>query len=177
MLTRAIGDAELRSLEPWQAADFAAYTELHRAHLGPWLPWARSIVDERSAREFLQRYADTTARDGGRIYGLWQDDVLVGGTLFRVFDPIGRVCEVGVWLSPAVTGRGLVTRAVGAMLDWALDVRGMERVEWRCVPENLPSRAVAERLGFRHDETLPAAFEHDGRRWDLEVWALLASER
>jgi len=175
MLTLAIGEAELRSLEPWQAAEFAAYTARHRAHLGPWLPWARSVVDEASARAFLQRYADATALDHGRIYALWQDGEMVGGTLFRVFEPTSGTCEVGVWLSQQATGRGLVTRAVEAMVAWAVDVRGMTRVEWRCVPENLPSRAVAQRLGFRHEETLPAAFEHDGRSWDLEVWVLLAA--
>lgn len=177
MLARTIGDAELRALEPWQAADFAAFTERHRDHLRPWLPWAAFVVDEPSARGFLQRYADATARDGGRIYGLWCGEEMVGGTLFRVFEPEARTCEIGVWLAPDATGRGLVGRAVEAMVAWAVDVRGMRRVEWHCVPENEPSRRVARRLGFRLDGTLREAFEHDGRRWDVEVWSLLASER
>ncbi|MBB3040833.1 GNAT family N-acetyltransferase [Nocardioides soli] len=177
MLSRQVGDAELRPLEPWEAATFAAFTARHREHLGPWLPWARSIVDEESAHAFLQRYADATARDGGRIYALWRDGEMVGGTLFRVFEPAASTCEVGVWLSPEATGRGLVTRAVEAMVAWAVDVRGIRRVEWHCVPENLPSRAVARRLGFTHEGTLRQAFEHDGRLWDVEVWALLAAER
>jgi RimJ/RimL family protein N-acetyltransferase len=63
------------------------------------------------------------------------------------------------------------------MVAWAFDVRGLRRVEWRCVPENEPSRAVARRLGFRLEGTLREAFDYDGRVWDLEVWALLASER
>ena len=177
MLSRTIGEAELRALEPWQAAEFAAYTARHRDHLAPWLPWARSIVDEETARAFLQRYADATALDGGRIYALWLDGEMVGGTLFRIFEPAVGVCEIGVWLSPAVTGRGLVTRAVAAMVEWAVDVRGMRRVEWRCVPDNLPSKAVAERLGFRLDGVLREAFLYDGRAQDLEVWSLLASDR
>lgn len=176
MLSRSLGepdlDAELRPLEPWQAADFAAYTERHRDHLGPWLPWARSIVDEDTARAFLQRYADSTARDGGRIYAIWQRGELVGGALFRVFDPAASICEVGVWLSADATGQGVVTRAVEAMVAWATEVRGLHRVEWCCVPENEPSRAVARRLGFTHEGTRPQAFEHDGTSWDLEVWAL-----
>jgi ribosomal-protein-serine acetyltransferase len=179
MLTKQIGDgtAELRALEPWQAAEFAAYTDRHRDHLAPWLPWALSVVDEDSAREFLQRYADTTARDGGRIYGLWRDGELVGGTLFRVFKPATGLCEVGVWLSPGATGQGLATRAVAAMIDWAVEVRGLRRVEWHCVPENEPSRATARRLGFQHDDTQRETFEHGGRLWDMEVWALVPPER
>lgn len=177
MLSHSLGDtAELRPLEPWQAPLFAAYVERHRAHLAPWLPWAVSITDEASARAFLQRYADGAAADGRRIYGLWLDGELVGGTLFRIFDPAVSTCEIGVWLSPDAEGRGLVTRAVTAMVDWAVRERGISRVEWHCVPENSRSRAVAVRLGMTHEGTLREDYEHAGRRWDSEVWALLAHE-
>ena len=110
MLSLDLGDGlALAPLEPWQAAEFAAYVEAHRAHLRPWLPWAVSITDEASACAFLQRYADRQARDEGRIYGLWEDDRLVGGTLFRVFDAAAGTCEIGVWLAPDAVGHGLVT--------------------------------------------------------------------
>ena len=175
MLSHDLGNgAELRPLEPWQAAEFAAYVEEQRPHLRPWLPWAVSITDEPSARDFLQRYADRQARDQGRIYGLWSEGRLVGGTLFRVFDAIGSSCELGVWLAADAQGKGLVTRAATAMLDWALLERGLHRAEWHCVPENLPSHAVAERLGMGLEGTLRESWEHDGRRWDTEVWAVLA---
>jgi ribosomal-protein-serine acetyltransferase len=176
MLFLELGDgAELRPLEPWRGAEFAAYVDAHREHLGPWLPWARSITDEESARAFLQRYADRQAADGARIYGLWEHGRLVGGTLFRVFDAASSSCEIGVWLAPDAVGRGLVTRAARAMVAWAVDERGIRRVEWHCVPENLPSRAVAERLGMRLEGVQRQAFEHDGRLWDIELWALVSA--
>ena len=67
-------------------------------------------VDLPSARNTLQRYADLQARDAGRLYGIWLDGVLVGGTMFVSFDAASGNCEVGCWLEPAATGRGLVTR-------------------------------------------------------------------
>lgn len=60
------------------------------------------------------------------------------------------------------------------MVDWAVQARGLRRVEWHCVPENAPSRAVAERLGMSLEGVQRQAFEHDGRRWDLELWALVS---
>jgi RimJ/RimL family protein N-acetyltransferase len=177
MLSRSIGaGAELRALEPWQAAAFAAYVHAQREHLAPWLPWGERIVDEESAHAFLQRYADGTAQDGPRIYAIWQGGEMVGGTLFRVFSPASSLCEVGVWLSADAQGRGLVTRAVTAMVDWAVHERGIHRVEWHCVPENAASRAVAARLGMTLEGVQRASFEHAGRRWDTELWALLAPE-
>ena len=83
---------------------------------------------------------------------------------------------VGVWLAPEAVGRGLVTRAVRHMIDWAVGVRGMERVEWRTVPANERSVAVARRLGMTRDGVLRSAAPLGGTRHDLEVWALLASD-
>ena len=146
MLGFGLGDrAELRALEPWQAAEFAAHVDRARAHLAPWLPWASVVVDEDSARAFLQRYADEQ--------------------------------EIGVWLDPEAQGRGLVTRACRGLIDWAIDVRGMARVEWRCVPHNARSVAAAKRLGMRRDGVLREAFPMAGVRYDVEVWSVLASAR
>jgi RimJ/RimL family protein N-acetyltransferase len=166
----------LAPLEPWQAAEFAAFVAAERGHLAPWLPWGSLIQDEGSARSFLQRYADGTATDGRRIYALRVEGQLVGGTLFRIFEPDAGVCEVGVWLAADAQGHGYVTRAVGAMLDWALLERGLHRAEWHCVPENVASRAVAQRLGMTLEGTLRESWEHDGRMWDTEVWAVLAPQ-
>jgi ribosomal-protein-serine acetyltransferase len=147
-----------------------------RPHLAPWLPWANSITGEAGARAFLQRYADRQAADAGRIYGIWLGTRLVGGALFRVFDAESGVCEIGVWLSPDVQGRGLVTRAARHLIQWAFDVRGMTRVEWHCVPHNTRSIAVARRLGMSRDGVLRSAFAFNGERHDVEVWSLLAAE-
>jgi ribosomal-protein-serine acetyltransferase len=177
VLALPLGDgAELRALEPWQADEFAAHIDRIRDHLAPWVPLAESVVDVDSARETLKRYADMQATDTGRLYGIYLDGMLVGGTLFRVFESRWGRCEVGVWLAPEAEGRGLVTRAVTQMIDWAVDVRGMQRVEWQNDPRNARSRAVAQRLGMTLEGVLRSTFVIGGRRGDTEVWAVLADE-
>lgn len=168
--------AVLRPLEPWRAEEFAEYVARDREHLKPWLPWAATIVDTESAREWLQLFADGTAADGRRIYGIWDGGKLVGGTLFRIFDARFSTCEVGVWLTPTASGRGLITTAVRHMIDWAVRERGMHRVEWRCEPANSRSSAVARRLGMTLDGVLRGAFPYAGTYRDIEVWSVLAEE-
>jgi ribosomal-protein-serine acetyltransferase len=176
MLSYSLGEgAELRSLEPWNAAEFIASIERDRAHLAPWLPWS-GIKDEESARAMLQNYADQQAQDGGRIYGIWLDGELSGGVLFRVFSVAAGDCEVGVWLAAEAEGRGLVTRAVRHMIDWAFHARGIARVEWQTSPANERSIAVARRLGMTKEGTLRQAFMLNGTRVDVEVWSVLAGE-
>jgi ribosomal-protein-serine acetyltransferase len=174
VLILPLGDgAELGPLEPWRAAEFAAAVERDREHLAPWLPWARTIVDDEGAREFLQGYADKLARDAGQAFGIWRDGELVGGTVFRTFDAANGTCEIGVWLAPRAGGRGIVTRACQAMIDWAFRVRGVSRVEWVAVSTNTRSIATARRLGMTREGTLRSAVPGGDGRQDLEIWAII----
>lgn len=177
MLTRVVAEGvELRALEPWRAAELIAHVDRIRPHLEPWLPLAEVVTDEASARKFLQGYADGTAADGKRIYGLWVDGELAGGVLLRVFDVEQGLCEVGVWIDPAHQGRGLITRAAGLLIDWAVFDRGMRRVEWWCKPDNHRSIGVAKRLGMSREGLLRQIFRMGGEYHDAEVWSVLADE-
>jgi ribosomal-protein-serine acetyltransferase len=173
---RLADNAELRALEPWHAEEFAEHVAAAEDHLAKWLPWGHSAAAVDGATAILQRYADAQASGGGRMFGIWVDGKLSGGTLFRIWEPTTHVCEVGVWLAPEVTGQGLITKAVTSMIDWAFLVRGMHRVEWRCAAGNEPSRRAAQRLGMTLDGTLRQAFPHEGERHDIEVWSVLAPE-
>ncbi|AGL13524.1 acetyltransferase [Actinoplanes sp. N902-109] len=166
----------LRPLEPWQAEEFLAHMDRARETVDPWIPWASLSHDLESARATLQRYADKAAADSGRLYGIWLDGVLVGGTMFVSFDAAWGNCEVGCWLEPAATGKGLMTRAVRVLLRWAFEERGMQRVEWQCRPDNTASSGVARRVGMTLDGVLRANFPYRGVRHDSEIWSILATE-
>ncbi|GIH10429.1 N-acetyltransferase [Rhizocola hellebori] len=170
------GGAELRALEPWNADEFAAHVAQARDHLKPWIPFASRVVDAQTARDLLQRFADKQAHDEGRLYGIWIDGVLSGGTLFKTFDSVGGVCEIGVWLAPQAQGRGLISATARLMIDWAFRARGMHRVEWHTDPLNERSKAVAKRLGFTYEGTHRSDFVINGERHDSEVWSLLSSD-
>jgi ribosomal-protein-serine acetyltransferase len=170
------GGAALRPLEPWQAEEFLAHMDRARDTVDPWIPWASISADLPSARATLQRYADKQAADKARIYGIWLDGTLVGGTMFVSFDAATGIAEVGCWLEPAATGRGLITGAVRLLIDWAIRERGLHRIEWHCRPDNVASSSVARRLGLRHEATLRESFPWKGVRHDTEIWAVLAPE-
>ncbi|WP_371519101.1 GNAT family N-acetyltransferase [Kitasatospora sp. NBC_01300] len=169
-------NAELRPLEPWQAAEFLAHIDRARAHTAPWIPWATRSTDLDSARATLQRYADQQAADSGRIYGIWRDGTLVGGVMFVSFNAQSGVCEIGAWTEPAGEGGGLITAAVRVLLDYALTTRGLHRAEWWCSAGNARSRAVAERVGMTLDGTLREWYPHNGVRHDKQIWSILAPE-
>jgi ribosomal-protein-serine acetyltransferase len=170
------GGAELRPLEPWRAGEFLAHIDRARATVDPWIPWASRSTDRESARTTLQKYADLQARGEGLILGIWLDRVLVGGVMTFGYDPASGVCEVGCWLEPSGTGRGLITKAAGLLIEWLIRERGVYRIEWHCRPDNVASSNVARRLGMKHEATLRANFVWKGARHDTEIWAVLAPE-
>jgi RimJ/RimL family protein N-acetyltransferase len=178
MYVISLGDdgAELRPLEPWSAEELLAHIDRGREYIGRYIAVADVITDLASSRAFLQSYADRTAADTARIHGIWADDTLVGAVLFRTMD-VGRgIAEAGCWLEPSAAGRGLVTRAARVIIDWAIEQRGIHRVEWLVAAGNAGSIAVARRLGMTKDGVLRESHLHRGVRHDVEVWSVLAPE-
>jgi ribosomal-protein-serine acetyltransferase len=169
-------DAELRPLDPWRAEEFLAHLDRAHQHIAPWVSPAFVATDLESARAVLQRYANKWARDAGGIWGVWLEGRLVGGVMFVSFDVALGVCEAGCWLEPGAEGRGLITRALGSIVDWAVRERGMHRIEWRTNAANTRSINVAKRLGMRRDGTLRQVYPGPVGRIDMEVWSVLAAE-
>ncbi|MFE3068406.1 GNAT family N-acetyltransferase [Streptomyces sp. NPDC059247] len=169
-------DAQLRPLEPRHAREFLAHIDRSRPHVDPWIPWATFSADLASATSVLQGYADKQAADSARIYGIWRDGTLVGGVMFTSFDAASGVCEIGCWLEADGAGRGLVTRACRALIDWAFGERGMTRVEWWVATGNTRSVEVARRLGMTRDGVLRRRSSYQGARRDIEVWSVLSEE-
>lgn len=167
---------ELGPLEPRHTEEFLAHVDRGREFIGRFNGLPDVVTDLESARAFLCTYAERAAADTGRLYGIRLDGKLVGAVLFRRFDAGQGVAEAGCWLEPAATGRGLVTRAVRAIVDWAVHERGIHRVEWVVSSGNEPSIAVARRLGMTKEGVLRQSYPYRGERHDEELWSVLAPE-
>jgi RimJ/RimL family protein N-acetyltransferase len=61
---------------------------------------------------------------------------------------VGADGEIGYWVAPDARGRGVATRAVTLLRDWAREGLGLERMVMQIHPDNVVSRRVAEKLGF-----------------------------
>ncbi|GGS05001.1 N-acetyltransferase [Streptomyces aureoverticillatus] len=178
MYAISLGDdgAELCPLEPWQADEFLAHIDRGREFIGRHNGLPDIVTDLESSRAYLQAYADKTAADTGRICGIRLHGELVGAVILRTMDLAQRTAEAGCWLEPAAAGKGLVTRACRALIDWAVEERGIHRVDWWCSAANAPSIAVARRLGMTREGVLRESYLYRGQRHDEEIWSVLAPE-
>ncbi|MFJ8436777.1 GNAT family N-acetyltransferase [Kitasatospora sp. NPDC094019] len=151
-----LDDLTLRRFDPERdGVELFEVIEGARGHLRPFMAWVDEHSPARTA-EFLARRQE--GWEAGRDYTF---AVVLGGAivgacqLFRREDGPGEVMEIGYWLHPAATGRGVATRAAGALVAEAFRFPGVEHVEISHDPANHASGAVAARLGFTEDRRRP----------------------
>ncbi|WP_447728451.1 GNAT family N-acetyltransferase [Sphingomonas koreensis] len=87
----------------------------------------------------------------------------------------GNVTEIGYILARSFWGGGIAREAVSAVID-RIFAEGQRRVFADTDPDNKPSRAMLERLGFKLEALLRAEWEtHLGVR-DTTIYGLLREE-
>jgi [ribosomal protein S5]-alanine N-acetyltransferase len=86
------------------------------------------------------------------------------------------LAEVGYALSTGYQARGLMTEALGLLLEDLYTNTNLERVEARCATENAASRRVLEKNGFQLEGRLRGYFKLRGRRIDNYLFALLRAD-
>lgn len=145
-------------------------------HLRPWTHWLDESFTLDTADKFYRRNVQKF-ESGEEIHmRLVFSGKIVGGIDLFEINLRHRSAEIGYWLAKDKTGRGLVTRSVKRLLEHAFDELKLNRVVIKCVPENLKSRAIPEKLGFvREGVERQGGWLHT-RFVDHVVYSLLADE-
>ena len=167
------GGAVLRRYEMDDLEAVWSLVQAEHDRLGVWMPWVATTISIDVQRAWLERVlANPSTLDG---CGLWADGLYAGGVGLS-WDPFEIAGELGYWVGSEFEGRGLVTRACSALIDHAFGGLGLHRMSIRAGVENVRSRAVAERLGFR----LEGVHRGEGRGsagfYDLAVYGLLEDD-
>ena len=104
------------------------------------------------------------------------EGALAGVIGLEPIDSAHRTASIGYWLGAGQQGRGTMTRAVQALVEHAVSVLELNRIEIRAAVGNARSRAIPQRLGFREEGTLRQAERVGDAYLDIVVYSLLASE-
>jgi RimJ/RimL family protein N-acetyltransferase len=104
------------------------------------------------------------------------NDEALGGVQLKAPDWEERRTEVGYWLRESARGRGLASSAMRELIGYARGELGFERFELYIYPENESSQALARRCGFEREALLHRYVVWEGKRDDMELWALVADD-
>ncbi|WP_280348433.1 GNAT family N-acetyltransferase [Nocardia neocaledoniensis] len=158
----------------WRPDDLAAkFAALNASfdHLHRWMPWAAEPPELDTLRGRHDLLADHwPTPDGGFTYGIFDDTGAVLGAV-GLHDRVGpATLEIGYWCHVDHLGRGIVTRAAGALTTVGGALPGITRLEIRCDAANLRSAAVPRRLGYRLESIGPRARHAPGESGRGMCW-------
>lgn len=165
----------LRLYEEADAEELNAVVDANREYLSRWMPWAPKQTQE-NALEFIRMGRKQFADNQGFQAAIVEDGRIVGGIGFHQLDWENRSTSIGYWIAEAAQRRGIVTRAVAALVEHAFGVWKLNRVEIHAATENQRSRAVALRLGFTEEGVLRQTERVGDRFVDHVLYAMLAQD-
>lgn len=149
----------------------------NRVYLRTWLPFVDGLKEVADEEAFLNEQLALPYADRNIVFVIGQGHELCGLVGFVITDNINHRTEIGYWLIPEYQGRGIMTRCVRHLCEWAVSERGMNSIRIRCAAGNAPSNAIPRRLGFtlegveREGELMA-----DGQYVDLNVYSILKRE-
>lgn len=107
---------------------------------------------------------------------LKQDDRLIGTIGFQWVNIESRSCEIGYSVARRLWNRGLATDALKAVLPFAFETLGLNRVEARHDVQNPASGRVMLRAGFRLEGIARESLMLKGRLADMANYALIKDD-
>jgi RimJ/RimL family protein N-acetyltransferase len=143
--------------------------------------WA-AHEDRRETEAFIAFTAGERAEGSGYTYAIRHQGALVGviglTSIRRRFLAVEmNRGELGYWCGRPHQGKGFVTEAAARMIAFGFDELGLHKIEIGCVTDNLASKRVIEKLGFRFvGERRDHHFKH-GRWWSHLEYEMTVAER
>ncbi|HRH43775.1 MAG TPA: GNAT family protein [Pyrinomonadaceae bacterium] len=146
-------------------------------HLHQWMGWANEGLTFEKVEIFYQSAMRKFAENGDEIaLQINFNKEIVGGIGLHEINHQAKCAESGYWLAKDFNGKGIVTRSLAGLLDYAFGTLELNRIVVKCAPENYKSRAIPEKLGFTQEGIEREAEWLHTRFVDHVVYSMLARE-
>ncbi len=117
---------------------------------------------------------------GGKFYDFAvvekESGKMLGTCGFTSFHIPNNSAEVGYVLNPDFHGKGYATEALTKLMEFGFRTLYLHRLVARIMVENIASRRVAEKCGFRHEATHIDEMLVKGEYRTIAEYAILSSE-
>ena len=143
--------------------------------LKPFMSWADTASFE-ATLAFASGSALQWDAGLGMMFSIVFEGDAVGTIGFAQHAPLAGHAELGYWLRSDLCGRGLMTEAASAVVEYGFAVLRLHRIELRAAPSNVGSVRVAEKIGFTREGMLRHGARGAGGWHDVDVFGLLESD-
>ncbi len=145
-------------------------------HLTEYMHWMVPDYSMEMASEFINRAIHPVDKSGSLNFGIFRHDHLIGSIGFVYFDIKAEKTEIGYWIDHEEEGKGIVSSACKALINFVFNELKFNRIEIRCSAQNRRSAAIPERFGFKLEGHLRQSEFRNGELHDFLVFGLLRSE-
>ena len=166
----------LKSLELAEAEPLLLLVDANRQYLRRWLPWLDMTTNIDEMITFVESALRQETSGLGFQAGVWYGGEMAGIIGYHHLEWTNRSTCVGYWLAERYQGHGIMTKACQSIVEYAFEDWHLHRVEIRCALENLKSRAIPERLGFKSEGILRDAEWLYDHFVDHVVYGMLAHQ-
>lgn len=156
--------------------DLLAAVEADRGRLQRVQTWPRRMRTETDAATWVAHAARTVSRRRGYPLLIRDKGRLVGGLSVADADRAYRGGDLTGWLTADTTGHGVMTHALTRLAAALFDAGRYARLTLQLEPDNDAACRLAERAGFTLEGTQRSAADRGGRRRDLRLYSLLATD-
>jgi RimJ/RimL family protein N-acetyltransferase len=127
---------------------------------------------------WFARYEDGRANGTREAFAIVDDErTILGVALAPAIDRETATVELGYVIQAAARGRGIASRALALLTEWAFESLEAERIELYISPENEGSKRVAAKNGYMYEGTLRSMQFKQDVRADTEIWSKLSTDR
>jgi len=167
----------IRCYGPEHAAALHEAAVESQADVSVWLPWCHPEYSLAEAEAWAASQTDLFARGEEYEFVIVDGEGrFLGGCGLNHINPADRVANLGYWVRSAAAGRGVATRAVRLLADFAFAETDLERLEIVCAVGNAASLRVAEKAGAVREGVLRGRIFLRGAPRDAVVLSILRSE-
>lgn len=176
MIIKVDDNFEIRPVSLASAEVIFESIQSSKAHLKEWLPFVEGTKSIDDTKRFIKSVLKSDCLKQDVIFEIWYDKTFAGIIGFKEIDKANSKLEIGYWLDKNMTGKGIMTRAVEKMIEYAFVEMTINRVMIKVASENKRSLAIPKKLGFIFE-----GIEREGEylNWkfhDLEVYSLLKKD-
>ncbi len=100
----------------------------------------------------------------------------VGTIDFVTYNAAENIAEIGYALSDRHWGKGYVSEATKALLDFGFNELQLVRIQARCFADNIGSERVMQKVGMTYEGTMRKAKFAKGKHHDIKMYAILRED-
>jgi ribosomal-protein-serine acetyltransferase len=143
--------------------------------LKAWMSWAGDPRYEQT-EEFTKQCPWLWDNQFSFSFTIFHQDLEAGTVGFNRYAALNASAEIGYWLRTDLAGRGLMTEAAGAVVEFGFAFLNLHRIELHAGLENKGSIRVAEKLGFSREGVIRDGSRNAEDFYDCYVYGLLATD-